>query len=223
MLEYLECPTGTPAELSVIWLHGLGADGHDFEPIVPVLDLGPREVRFLFPHAPVRPVTINAGMQMRAWYDVKGLALSEKQDAEGIRDSAEQVIALVQHENKRGIPTNRIILAGFSQGGAIALHTGLRYPQRLSGILALSTYLPLADSLDAEASPNNRDTPIFQAHGAMDPMVPIALGENTHRFLVERGYQASWKTYPMEHAVHPEEITAVGAWIRDRYDEPTVK
>ena len=220
MLEYVEIETGTPAELSVIWLHGLGADGHDFEPIVPVLDLDQQKVRFLFPHAPVRPVTINAGMQMRAWYDVKGLALSEKQDEAGIRDSAKQVTALIQQENERGISTERIILAGFSQGGAIALHSGLRYPERLAGILALSTYLPLADSLDAEADPANRETPIFQAHGTEDPMVPIALGRNTHEFLVQRDYQASWKTYPMPHAVHPDEITAVGAWIRARYAEP---
>ena len=220
MLEYVEIETGTPAELSVIWLHGLGADGHDFEPIVPVLDLDQQKVRFLFPHAPVRPVTINAGMQMRAWYDVKGLALSEKQDEAGIRDSAAHVTAFIQRENERGISTERIILAGFSQGGAVALHSGLRYPERLAGILALSTYLPLADSLDAEADPATRETPIFQAHGTEDPMVPIALGRNTHEFLVQRGYQASWKTYPMPHAVHPDEITAVGAWIRDRYAEP---
>ena len=219
MLEQVEIETGRPAEFGVIWLHGLGADGHDFEPIVPVLDLGDRKVRFLFPHAPVRPVTINAGMRMRAWYDVKGLALSEKQDAEGIHESAKLVTELIERENERGIPTERIILAGFSQGGAIALHSGLRHPDRLAGILALSCYLPLADSLDAEAAPANRETPIFQAHGSMDPMVPVDLGETTHAFLEERGYRASWKTYPMPHAVHPEEMTAVGAWIRERHDE----
>ena len=220
MLEYVEIETGTPAELSVIWLHGLGADGHDFEPIVPVLDLGPRKVRFLFPHAPVRPVTINAGMQMRAWYDVRGLALSEKQDAEGIHDSAEKVTALIRNENERGITTDRIVLAGFSQGGAIALHSGLRYPERLAGILALSTYLPLADSLEAEAAPANRETSIFQGHGTMDPMVRIEMGQQTHELLTQRGYQASWNTYPMLHAMHPDEITAIGAWLRELYDSP---
>ena len=219
MLDCVEIESKTPAELSVIWLHGLGADGHDFEPIVPVLDLGERKVRFLFPHAPVRPVTINAGMRMRAWYDVRGLALSEKQDEDGIRDSAGHVTALIERENERGIPTERIVLAGFSQGGAVALHTGLRYPQRLAGILALSCYLPLADSFDTESHPSNRDTPIFQAHGTMDPMVPIALGQITHEFLTQRGYQVSWKTYPIQHALHPDEITAVGTWLRDRHTE----
>jgi phospholipase/carboxylesterase len=217
VLECVEIESGSPATCSVIWLHGLGADGHDFEPIVPVLELHEQPVRFLFPHAPVRPVTINAGMRMRAWYDVRGLALSEKQDEEGIRASAEEVSRLIAHENERGISTRRIVLAGFSQGGAVALHTGLRHPEPLAGILALSTYLPLSESLDAEAHAANRSTPIFQAHGTMDPMVPVELGRTTHELLSERGYAASWHTYPMQHALHPDEITAIGAWLRERF------
>ena len=213
MLEHLEVETGTPAELSVIWLHGLGADGYDFEPIVPVLGLDGHNVRFVFPHAPVRPVTINAGMRMRAWYDVKGLALSEKQDEPGIRGSAEDVTALIARENERGIPAGKIVLAGFSQGGAIALHVALRLPERLAGLMALSTYLVLEDSLEGEATEANRTVPIFQAHGSADPLVVLERGERARTRLTKMGYAVEWHSYPMGHEVCPDEIRDIAGWL----------
>jgi len=216
VLETVELETGSPADWSVIWLHGLGADGHDFEPVVPALRLHGQRVRFVFPHAPVRSVTVNGGMQMRAWYDVLGLDLGSRQDARGIRDSADQVRQLIERENQRGIPTESIVLAGFSQGGATALHTALRHPERFAGIIALSTYLPLMACFDAEADPANGETSIFMGHGTMDALVPVDLGEVTHEFLVERDYRVSWNTYPMPHAVSPEEIMDLGVWLRGR-------
>jgi phospholipase/carboxylesterase len=200
-----------PAEGAVIWLHGLGADGHDFEPIVPELGLPPtRRVRFVFPHAPVQPVTINGGLAMRAWYDITN---DGRQDAAGIRASQKQVEALIEREKTRGIACHRIVLAGFSQGGAIALHTGLRYPERLAGILALSTYLPLADTLAAEAHPANRDVPIFMAHGTQDPLIPLARARASRDALQALGYEVEWHEYPMPHSVCAPEIAEVGAWL----------
>jgi len=218
--EFLKCvevePAG-PARAAVIWLHGLGADGHDFEPIVPYLELDPGlGVRFVFPHAPKRAVTINMGMIMPAWYDVRALDLRRDQDVEGIADSAGHVRSLIARENERGIPTERIVLAGFSQGGAMALYVGLRYPETLAGILALSCYMILGDDLVSEAAEANRVTKIFQGHGEWDPMVPPARGEAARDQLRELGHEVEWKTYPMAHEVHPLEIRDVGAWLPER-------
>ncbi len=205
-----------PATASVIWLHGLGADGHDFESIVPELDLGGSPIRFIFPHAPQRPVTINGGYVMRAWYDITSSDLSQGQDEAGTRQSERQLQAWIEHEKSRGISPQRIILAGFSQGGAIALHTGLRYPERLGGIMALSTYLPLADTVADERHAINRDLPIFMAHGIQDPVIPLALGEQSRDTLTSLGHPMEWHDYPMQHSVCLEEIGAIAGWLRER-------
>jgi phospholipase/carboxylesterase len=206
-------PEGAP-NAAVIWLHGLGADGHDFEPIVPYLDLDPEiRARFVFPHAPERSVTINSGMIMRAWYDIRAVALEREIDEGGVLESTGQVVALIERERERGIEPHRLVLAGFSQGGAIALHTGLRYPQKLAGILALSTYLPLHDKLAKEASAANRHTPIFMAHGSYDPVVPMALAELSREQLIKLDYKVDWRTYPMEHGVLPDEIDDISRWL----------
>jgi phospholipase/carboxylesterase len=213
-LETLQLEPETKAEASVIWLHGLGADGHDFESLVPELRMPARPaVRFVFPHAPLRAVTINGGMRMRAWYDIVAIDRSAPQDAAGIRDSAEGLRALVAREAERGVPAERIVLAGFSQGGAIVLHEGLRHPKRLAGVLALSTYLPLADTLAAEAHPANAATPIFMAHGTLDPTVPFALGDGTRRALVGRGYDVRFRPYPMGHSLCLEEVQDIRAFL----------
>jgi phospholipase/carboxylesterase len=215
LLETLEVETAPKPEACVIWLHGLGADGHDFAPIVPVLDLPEKPgVRFVFPHAPMQPVTINAGMVMRAWYDVYALDGVRREDEAGIRASQAQLEALVAREAARGIPAARLVLAGFSQGGAIALQTALRHPQRLAGIMALSTYLPLAATLAAEASPANRDVPIFMAHGTHDPMIPLHRAARSRDLLSGAGYRVEWREYPMPHAVCDEEIRDISAWLR---------
>jgi phospholipase/carboxylesterase len=214
--EVVLAPAGTPAA-SVIWLHGLGADGHDFVPIVPELRL-PVEpaVRFVFPHAPVRPVTINSGMRMRAWYDIVSLSASGPPDETGIRASAALLERWIAREVELGVRADRIVIAGFSQGGAIVLHGALRYPQRLAGVLALSTYLPLHDRLAAEAAPANRDLPILMCHGRDDPVLPMALGAMSRDFLRKLGYAVEWKDYPMQHQVCLEEIEDIAAWLRDR-------
>jgi phospholipase/carboxylesterase len=206
-----------PVRAAVIWLHGLGADGNDFVPIVGELDL-PRDagLTFIFPHAPVRPVTINGGMPMRAWYDIFGLGRLEVQDEGGIRDSERLVRGLIQQQLDAGIEARRIIVAGFSQGGAIALHTALRYPQRLGGILALSTYLPLAERLAAERSEANRDIPILMCHGRLDPMLPFSLGQESCAQLQRLGYAVAWREYLMHHEVCMEQIEDVGRWLRER-------
>jgi phospholipase/carboxylesterase len=199
----------------VIWLHGLGADGHDFEPIVPELGLRPNlSVRFVFPHAPYRPITINSGYVMRAWYDIAEIAIDADQDAAGIRDTEAHLHALIAREQERGIAPGRIVLAGFSQGGAMALHTGLRYPQPLAGLLALSTYLPLHELIDSEISRSNLDVPIFMAHGTADDVVPFALGEASYHLLKALGAQIEWHSYPMRHAVMPQEIGDIGRWLQ---------
>jgi len=212
--ETVEIEPSAPADASVVLLHGLGADGHDFESLVPELRLPPSPaIRWVFPHAPVRPVTLNGGYRMRAWYDILGLDRQAAQDERGVRESAEMAAALIRRENERGVPSDRIVLAGFSQGGAIALFAGLRHPERLAGILALSTYLPLDSSLAAEAHPANAAVPIFMAHGRFDPVVPLALGEHTRDLLVARGYDVDWHTYPMQHSLCPEEIDDIRAWL----------
>ena len=215
MLAALELETGRAPTASVIWLHGLGADGHDFEPIVPELDLPDSlPVRFVFPHAPMQPVTINGGAVMRAWYDVYGLQGVRREDAAGVRASQAAVEELLEREKKRGIPASRLVLAGFSQGGAIALQTGLRHPERLAGIMALSTYLPVADTLAAEASAANRDVPIFMAHGLHDPLIPIERAQMSRKLLESAGYRVEWHDYPMEHSVCAEEIADISSWLR---------
>ncbi len=213
MLETVELVTGDPVVGSVIWLHGLGADGHDFEPIVPAVQLPDRPLRFVFPHAPVRPVTLNAGMEMRAWFDIVAIDRRTEQDAAGIRDSESEVLALIEREKERGVPAESIVLAGFSQGGAIALHTGLCHPEPLAGIIGLSTYLPLTDVLDADGLDANRLTPIFMAHGTLDPVVPMALGEETRGLLRARNYPIDWKTYEMDHAVCLEQVEDIRDWM----------
>jgi phospholipase/carboxylesterase len=213
-LDYIELePTGR-ASASVIWLHGLGADGNDFVPIVPELDLPDSlDIRFIFPHAPVRPVTINGGMRMRAWYDILAIERGAREDDAGIRESQSLVEQLMAAEKARGIAADRIVVAGFSQGGAIALQTGLRHAERLGGILALSTYLPLRESLAKEAAAPNKSVPIFMAHGQYDHMIPEPLGAYSRDQLAAQGYSVDWHAYPMEHQVCLEEIRDIGAWL----------
>jgi phospholipase/carboxylesterase len=215
LLPVVEVTTGHDPQGTVIWLHGLGADGNDFVPVVKELGLSDElPLRFVFPHAPMRPVTINAGHVMRAWYDILALdSVERRADEQGIRESQRAVAALIAQEQARGIAPNRLVLAGFSQGGAIALHTGLRHPQRLAGILALSTYLPLAQTLQAEARPANRDTPIFIAHGSQDTMIPITLARTSREKLTESGYRPEWREYAMPHSVSLEEIQDIGSWL----------
>ena len=203
------------ASACVIWLHGLGADGHDFEAIVPELNLPEGHgVRFVFPHAPYMPVTINQGYVMRAWYDILSMEIAATQDEAGIRRSSDQLRALIQQQIQNGIDPGRIVLAGFSQGGAIALYTALRFEQPLAGLMALSTYLPLENQLAAERSEANRDISIFMAHGTRDPIVPHALGVQTRRVLKDLDYAVEWHEYAMEHSVCLEEIGDIGRWIK---------
>jgi len=215
LLPSVEIETAPNPDASVIWLHGLGADGNDFVPIVPELGLAPAPgVRFVFPHAPVRPVTINNGMRMRAWYDISAADLQNRADLAGVRQSQALVEALIEGEKARGVASARIVLAGFSQGGAIALYTGLRHAHRLAGVIALSTYLVAADRLATEASAANRGLPIFMAHGTADPIVRYAWGEASCRTLEAAGYPVEWHSYGMPHSVCMEEIAALGAWLR---------
>lgn len=214
----VERQTGAQPEWAVIWLHGLGADGHDFEPIVPEL-VRPDwpALRFVFPHAPVQAVTINNGMAMRAWYDIASFDPNAPQDDAGIRASVARVEALIARENARGIGSERIVLAGFSQGGAVVLAAGLRHAQPLAGIVALSTYLPLVPSLADEASAANREIPIFMAHGSQDPVVVPARGEASRDVLEALGYRVQWQRYPMQHAVCAAEINDLAAWFQARF------
>lgn len=210
----VEIETGPSPSASIVWLHGLGADGHDFAPIVPQLAARlPRPTRFVFPHAPVRPVTINGGMAMRAWFDIYGIDREIRQDEAGIRASAEIAGALIRHENERGVPSGRIVLAGFSQGGAVALHQGLRHPQTLAGIMGLSTALPLGAAVAGEAHAANAATPILLAHGTLDAVLPFALGTASRDALLALGYDVTWHEYPMPHAVSPDEIHDIGDWL----------
>jgi phospholipase/carboxylesterase len=213
-LDALEVPTAPSPTAAVIWMHGLGADGHDFVDIVPMLRLpGSVAARFVFPHAPMQPVTINGGMVMRAWYDIRPDAAERGEDEQGIRHSQTQVEVLIAREKARGVPAARIVLAGFSQGGAMALQTGLRHPERLAGVMALSCYVPLARTLAAEASAPNRDVPIFMAHGTGDPLIPLARARRAHQILTGLGYRVEWHEYPMPHAVCDAEIRDLGAWL----------
>lgn len=215
MLDCIEIdPPGTTTA-AIIWLHGLGADGNDFVPIVPQLGLpDDHGLRFVFPNAAVQPVTINGGMGMRAWYDILGVDIASREDADGINASRAAIEALIARENARGIPANRIVLAGFSQGGAIALHAGLRHDPQLAGILALSTYLPLRETLPKPTADGGGDIPIFMAHGENDPVVPFRLGEASRDLLNTAGYKVAWHSYKMQHQVCIDEIHTIGAWLR---------
>src|SRR5689334_10452554 len=214
-VETIEVETGQQPTGSVIWMHGLGADGHDFEPIVPELvRRNERGLRFIFPNAPTRPVTINGGYVMRAWYDIVGIDRKSTEDETGIRASDALVRSLIQRENERGIPPERIALAGFSQGGAMALFSGTRYPEKLAGIMALSCYMLLAKNFAAERAAANQSTPIFMAHGLMDNVVHPQLGEESRQLLEKNGYAVEWHAYPMPHAVCPEEIGHIADWLR---------
>ncbi|HAP52312.1 MAG TPA: carboxylesterase [Marinobacter adhaerens] len=212
-LQYIEIETGENPTAAVIWLHGLGASGHDFEPVVPELGL-PEDtaVRFIFPHAPNLPVTINGGMSMPAWYDIKAMDIDRVVDTEQLRASADAVAKLVEQQKHKGIPPERIIIAGFSQGGAVAYELGLSYPERFGGVLALSTYFATADTV--QRSEANADVPISVYHGTFDPMVPESLGVRSVETLKEMGYDPSYQTFPMEHSVCLEEIQDIGRFIR---------
>ena len=210
-MEAIEIETGPNPAATVIWLHGLGADGHDFEPIVPELRLA-KPVRFVFPHAPIRPVTINQGMRMRAWYDILQFGAGPEDDA-GVRASQKLVDDIVSSEGRRGIKPSQIILAGFSQGGAIVLQTALRYPERLAGVMALSTYLPLAGTVEKEVSAANKDVPIFMAHGKFDDIIPIDKAKRSREILEKLGYPVTWKEYPMPHSVCAEEIGDISKFL----------
>lgn len=214
-LECIEIETGSNPQRAVIWLHGLGADGNDFAPVVPEfrLDNFPA-IRFIFPHAPVQPVTINNGMAMRAWYDIFTPDLIRREDETGLRNSEAAIRALIAQENVRGIPSDQIVLAGFSQGCALTLQTGLRLDERLAGMICLSGYLPLLNKTSAERHSANQNTPIFMAHGTMDPVVDIARGKASRDALTDLGYDITWKTYPMPHSVCLEEINDVATFLR---------
>ncbi len=217
MLATVETTSSDSPDAAIIWLHGLGADGHDFEPIVPELKLpAGLAVRFVFPHAPVRPVTLNGGMTMRAWFDIFSLDKSGPVDETGIRTSVAALRALIQREVDRGIQPERIVLAGFSQGGVIATFTALTYPQPLAGLMALSTYLPMPASLASEQQAVQDKLPIFLAHGNYDPVLPVTLGEDLRDWLDTAGYPVGWHTYPMQHAVCPEEIQAISQFLQDQ-------
>ena len=217
LLETIEVETGAKPAASVIWMHGLGADGNDFVPVVQELALDDAPaIRFIFPHAPMQPVTINNGYVMRAWYDVKWGDLegrSKQADETGVRASQTAIVQLIEREVSRGTQPDKIVLAGFSQGGAVALQTGLRHPHKLAGVMALSTYLPLAESFAREATQENRRTPLFMAHGTQDGVVPYAMGVRSRDLLVGEGYDVEWHEYPMQHSVCLEEIEHIGAWL----------
>lgn len=214
LLPHIQVETAPNPGAAVIWLHGLGADGHDFAGLVPELDLSAcPAIRFIFPHAPAIPVTVNGGYVMPAWYDIFGTDLIDRQDAAGIRASAQAIAALIEREMARGIPAHRIVLAGFSQGCAMALHTGLRFPRALAGIMALSGYLPLAEQFAAERSAANTHTPIFMAHGSQDPVVVPARGEASRDLLVKMGYPVQWHSYPMPHSLHPREVADISVFL----------
>jgi phospholipase/carboxylesterase len=223
LLPRIQIDSAPQPTAAVIWLHGLGADGNDFAALVPELDLrGCPPIRFVFPHAPSIPVTLNGGHVMPAWYDIVGADLVSRQDAAGIQHSARAIVALIEHEVARGIAYQNIVLAGFSQGCAMALYTGLRLPHRLAGIMALSGYLPLADTLLAERHVANAHTPIFMAHGSMDPVVAPDRGEASHQLLKRLGYPVQWHTYPMGHSVHPREVADLSAFLLNVLGQGTV-
>lgn len=217
LLPYVEVNPDKKPDSVVIWLHGLGDSGNGFAPIVPQLALpDSMSVRFVFPHAPIIPVTINGGMEMRAWYDIKSLSFEDRADMEGVQRSAAQVEQLIQQEIDSGIPADRVVLAGFSQGGVISYYLGLRFPHKLAGILTLSTYMCDHDQSRTGWSDINKTTPIFASHGAYDEMVPIALGKAAYTNLSEAGFKVRWEQYPMQHNVHMSQIKDVAKWLQER-------
>jgi phospholipase/carboxylesterase len=215
LLETIQVETAPNPVSSVIWMHGLGADGSDFVPIVRELDLtGCPPIRFIFPHAPTMPVTVNGGYVMRAWYDILGPDLVRREDEKGLRASQASIEQLIAQEKSRGIAPDRIVLAGFSQGCAMTLQTGLRHPEKLGGLLCLSGYVPIYATVEDERHSANHDTPIFMAHGRNDPVIPINRAEQSRDLLLALGHPVEWHEYMMQHAVCPQEITDIGAWFR---------
>jgi phospholipase/carboxylesterase len=215
LLEHIQIETGPNPTAAIIWMHGLGADGNDFVPLVQELDYtGLPAIRFVFPHAETMPVTINGGYVMRAWYDITGAELMRREDENGLRASQAQIEALIAREKERGIPASKIILAGFSQGCAMTLQTGLRHPEKLAGMLCLSGYLPLADKVAAERTQESLQVPIFMAHGRQDPVVPFIRAEQSRDVLKSLGYQVEWHEYAMQHSLCIDEVRDVNAWLR---------
>ncbi len=213
-MQTIEVETAANPNAAVIWLHGLGADGHDFEPVVPeIVRRGERAWRFVFPNAPVRPVTINGGTPMRAWYDLKGLDRQAAEDVAGFRDADLRIRELIAREGERGVPSNRVVLAGFSQGGAVSLYTLPRFTAKLAGVMALSCYLPAEGSFTAERAPANDATPIFMAHGRADNVLPLGLGTQSRDYLTKQGYAVEWHDYPMAHAVCAAEISDIREFL----------
>jgi len=213
-LPAIEIETKRKPSHAVIWLHGLGADGNDFVPVVKELKLPPLGIRFVFPHAPMRPVTINGGFVMRAWYDIAYQELAFKEDERGLRESQKLIEELIVRENTRGIPSSRIVLAGFSQGGVLALQTGLRQSKLLAGLMALSSYLPMSPIIEVERNAASNSVPIFMGHGITDNIVPLALGRMSRDTLIKLGYEVDWHQYTMPHSVCPEELADIGAWLK---------
>ncbi len=213
MLDFISQKTGDNPELLVIWLHGLGADGHDFEPVVPQFVNPDKAIQFIFPHAPIQPVTINGGMKMRSWYDIKMMDIGKMPDEAGIRESEQKVLELIAAQIKAGFKAEQIVLAGFSQGGAIALHTATRTEHKLAGVVALSCYLPIAEKLNIEQSGMNKSTPFFIGHGSYDPVVPFDLGKSSFQTLKDGGYQVSWHEYPLQHGVSMDELEDIKRFI----------
>jgi phospholipase/carboxylesterase len=214
-LESVIVETGPKPTFTVLWLHGLGADGHDFEPLVPELvDRTMPPLRFIFPHAPVRPVTLNNGYRMRAWYDIVGIDRRSAEDFAGMQATAESVTALIAREREAGVPPERLVVAGFSQGGAMALHIATRHDTKLAGVIALSCYLPLAKDLEARRHAANQATPIFMAHGTQDPVVPFALGEESRQLLQAAGYAVEWHSYPMPHGLCEAEVADLRSFLK---------
>jgi len=213
MLEFITKKTGENPELVIIWLHGLGADGHDFEPVVPQFNNPSKALQFIFPHAPIQAVTINGGMRMRSWYDIKMMDIGKMPDEAGIRESAQSILELIDSQIKAGFKAEQIVLAGFSQGGAIALHTSTRTQHKLAGVVALSCYLPIPEKLLEEQSSVNLSTPYFIGHGSHDPVVPYQLGQDSFQTLKSAGYQASWHEYPLQHGVSMDELEDIKQFI----------
>jgi phospholipase/carboxylesterase len=213
-LPAIEIETKPKPSHAVIWLHGLGADGNDFVPVVRQMKLPPLGIRFVFPHAPMRPVTINGGFVMRAWYDIAYQELAFKEDERGLRESQKLIEDMIARENKRGIPSSRIVLAGFSQGGVITLQVGLRQAKRLAGLMALSAYLPMSPMIEFERNAASNPVPIFMGHGIADNIVPLALGTMSRDTLIKLGYEVEWHQYPMPHSVCAEELADISAWLK---------
>jgi phospholipase/carboxylesterase len=215
LLDSIEINTSANPELAVIWMHGLGDSGEGWAPIVNELDLaGMPGIRFVFPHANMMPVTLNGGYVMRSWYDIVHTDLGRQEDEKGLRESQVLVEALIAREKARGIPANRIVLGGFSQGCAMTLQAGLRHPEKLAGLMCLSGYVPLADKVAGERSAANQDTPIFMVHGTMDPVIPISRAIASRDLLVKLGYQVEWHDYPMQHSACAEEVQHISAWLK---------